>query len=303
MRINGARLLWATTRLLSLVLVASYLVNESVVAAGDDEKGKGLEPSSFIFESSGPARQSGASSVPRRRSRLSVMGPPSTPGSSSNPGLFSEPGSSSSPASSSSPGSSMAPGISSAPGTWSDPLVISDVGTAAPPPTVPEVEIVPSSVQFPPFIDVAPIPEHEPWHMYRQFRYRLAQLDIDHRSLALLNPRADFVGDHRTMLRDQLQAQVDLKIALHLTPTIDHGGRVYAVPIIRDSVKEALIGSKSIHNVGWALLGIWPGRQTSVAWLGYALLDVRGRASFIKKLQDSGKVKVLADLLKPIPVV
>ncbi|ETS64384.1 hypothetical protein PaG_01237 [Moesziomyces aphidis] len=290
MRIKSARLLLAMPRLLSLVLVATYLLNEPVLAAGDDEKGKGLEPSSFIFESSGPARLSGASSVPRRRSRLSAMGSPSTPGSSSNPGFVSHPGSSSNP------------GSSSAPGMSSDPLVVSDPAQAAPPPTIPEIEIVPPSVHFPPFINIVPIPEHEPWHMYRQFRYRLAQLDIDHRSLALLNPRADFVGDHRTMLRDQLQAQVDLKHALVLTPTIDHGGRVYAVPIFRDSVKEALIGSKSHQNVGWALIGIWPGRQTSVAWFGYALLDVRGRASLIQKLQDSVKVKVLADLLRPIPV-
>ena len=298
MRIKSVRLLRSWTRSFGFVVISIYLLSETALAAGDDQQVQEFHAPPYIFDSPGPSKPLRASPVPRGRSRLSVLGSSSNPASSPNLGSSSAPGSPSAPGA---PSYRLAsdPGSSTAVGTPSEPRDTSRPSTSAPVSTSPEIKIEPPSVLVPPFIDIPPIPNQEPWHMCRQFRYRLAQLDIDHRSLALLNHRADFIGDHRTVLRDQLQAQVGSKNALSLTPTMDHKGRIYAVPIYRDSVKEALIGSRSYDHVGWALVGIWQGAQPSIGWYGYALLDVRDRASMIRKLQSSGRVKALSDLLRP----
>lgn len=177
---------------------------------------------------------------------------------------------------------------------------------AAPPPA-PE-HAGPSVVNHPgieeplvvvPRLQEEPQNEMELHHIKRQFEYRLAQVGIEPKTVELLPPLSDVRHIHLNIIHSQLQLQVNSKQALYLGPTIGHTGRIFAVPIHRDMVKEAVIDSDKNRKVGWVVVGVKSGRQPQMTWLYYALHDVKmeDRRTFVERLIRSKKVWTLKDAL------
>lgn len=155
-----------------------------------------------------------------------------------------------------------------------------------------------SLTMVPPFGETI-LPEKEFWHIERMLKVRLNQAHVDFTSLRLVPPLQDTRHVHLDMLRSQLQLQVNSKQAVYLTPTIDHRARIIAVPIHRDTLKMALVEREDTGRVGWAIVGVRPGRLPEMTWFAYALLDVPNRRIFVNSLINSRKVKALKDFLIP----
>lgn len=164
-----------------------------------------------------------------------------------------------------------------------------------PSPNYPDLEQLHTIV--PTFGETA-IPYKERWHLERMLKFRLSQAHIDFRTLRLVDPLEDTRHLHLRILQSQLQLQVNSKQAVFLGPTEDHQARIYAVPIHRDTVKEALIEKEKTGRVGWAFIAVRPGLRPEMTWLSYALLDVQSRRTFVENLMTSKNVKALKDILK-----
>ena len=150
-----------------------------------------------------------------------------------------------------------------------------------------------------PRLGVSLVPENEKWHIKRSLKTRLAQARIDHSTFTLQEPLFHVRDVHLEILRRQLQHQIDSKQAVYLTPTWDYRGRIVAIPIHRDRVKEMVIESQKTGRVGWAIVSVHPGPPPTMTYISYALLDVPDRGSFVNKLTNSRNVKALKDYLVP----
>lgn len=168
-----------------------------------------------------------------------------------------------------------------------------------PSPLQPSPNLEEPIVKVPELSEVA-IDEVELYHLRRTLQNRLMRAGIPHFSLKTEDVLEDVRHIHLGILREQLQRQINIKHFVFLGPSLEPNVRFYAVPILRDSVKETLIERAATRWVGWAFVAVNLGRDPQIKWIRYGLLDVADREMFVRNLAAISNAHKLSDVLKRI---
>ncbi|SPO29931.1 uncharacterized protein UTRI_06224_B [Ustilago trichophora] len=168
-----------------------------------------------------------------------------------------------------------------------------------PSPLQPSPDLEEPFVKVPELSEMA-IDELELYHLRRTLQNRLMRAGIPPLSLTTEDVLEDVRHIHLELLREQLQRQIDIKHFVFLGPSLEPNVRFYAIPILRDRVKETLIERAATGRVGWAFVAVNLGKNPQMKWIRYGLLDVTGRKMFVKNLAAISNAHKLDDVLKRI---